>query len=55
MYKKNYILKDPVCGKKMDPNKSYAKIKYGKEIYYLCCPLCQSKFEKEPKKYIKQK
>lgn len=53
--KSNYKHIDPVCGKKMNPNKSYVKIKYGKETYYLCCPLCQSEFEKDPQKYIKQK
>ena len=55
MHKKNYTHRDPVCGKKMNPNKAYAKIKYGKEFYFLCCPLCQSEFEKEPNKYIKPK
>ncbi|VAX27811.1 hypothetical protein MNBD_IGNAVI01-220 [hydrothermal vent metagenome] len=51
---KDHTHRDPVCGRKMNPNKSHAKIKYGGEIYYLCCPLCQSEFEKEPDKYIRQ-
>ncbi|MBS4033482.1 MAG: YHS domain-containing protein [Ignavibacterium sp.] len=45
-------LRDPVCKKKVNPNKAYAKVKYGKEIYYLCCPLCQAEFEKDPDKFI---
>jgi YHS domain-containing protein len=49
---KNNSLRDPVCGKKINPNKAFAKVKYGKETYYLCCPLCQSEFEKDPKKFI---
>jgi len=44
--------RDPVCGRRMNPNKAYAKIHYKGEIYYLCCPLCQSTFEQEPEKYI---
>jgi len=43
---------DPVCKRRMNPNKAWAKIHYQGEIYYLCCPLCQSEFEKQPKKYI---
>ncbi len=53
MHTKNHSHKDPVCGKKMNPNKSYVIIKYDKEIYYLCCPLCQAEFEKDPTKYIR--
>jgi YHS domain-containing protein len=49
---KTHILCDPVCGKKMNPNKAYVKVKYGKETYFLCCSLCQAEFEKDPKKYI---
>jgi YHS domain-containing protein len=46
--------RDPVCGRKINPNKAYVKLKYDGEIYYLCCPLCQSEFEKTPKKYVEQ-
>ena len=46
---------DPVCGKKINANKAYAKVKYGKETYYLCCPLCQAEFEKDPFKYVDNK
>lgn len=52
MKNNNGTLRDPVCGKKINPNKAYAKVKYGKETYYLCCPLCQSEFEMNPNKYI---
>lgn len=46
---------DPVCGKKINANKAYAKVKYEKQFYYLCCPLCQSEFEKNPLNYINKK
>jgi YHS domain-containing protein len=43
--------KDPVCGKKMNRNKAHVVLKYDEKKYYLCCPLCQAEFEKDPKKY----
>ena len=47
--------KDPVCKRKMNRNKAYVTIQYKEEIYYLCCPLSQAEFEKDPEKYIKKK
>jgi YHS domain-containing protein len=52
MKKNNKVLRDPVCGKKINKNKAYAKETYGKNEYYLCCSLCQSTFLKEPEKFI---
>ncbi len=47
--------RDPVCGKKVNANKAYVQIVYEGTTYYLCCPLCQSQFEKDPKKYIQNR
>jgi YHS domain-containing protein len=44
--------RDPVCKRKMNRNKAYVTIQYKGENYYLCCPLCQAEFEKDPEKYI---
>ena len=52
MKKIRRVLKDPVCGIKINKNKAYARISYLKKEYYICCPLCQSSFEKEPSKYM---
>ncbi len=46
------MIKDPVCGKRINRNKAHITIEYEKEKYYLCCPLCQSEFEKDPRKYL---
>ncbi len=46
------IVKDPVCGRKMSKNKAFIIIQYQGEQYYLCCPKCQSEFEKTPQKFI---
>jgi YHS domain-containing protein len=45
------MIKDPVCGKRINRNKAHIVIEYEKEKYYLCCPICQSEFEKDPRKY----
>jgi len=45
---------DPVCGKRMNPNKAHVVIHYEGVDYYLCCPLCQKEFEQNPDKYLKK-
>ncbi len=42
------------CNKRVNRNKAYITIEYGGEDYLICCPLCQSEFEKNPEKYIGQ-
>ncbi|NIO19365.1 MAG: YHS domain-containing protein [Candidatus Aenigmarchaeota archaeon] len=46
------MIKDPVCGKRINRNKAHIVIEYEKEKYYLCCPMCQSEFEKDPQTYL---
>lgn len=53
MRKNNSVLRDPVCGKKINKNKAHAKVFYNKNEYYVCCPMCQAAFEEEPEKFIK--
>ena len=48
---KNRSERDPVCGKRINRNKAHICIVYEDREYLLCCPKCQSEFEKEPKKY----
>lgn len=45
---------DPVCGKKVNRHKVQATVRYEGETYYLCCPVCQSIFEKYPQRYAGQ-
>ncbi len=45
------IFRDPVCGKKVNKNKAHIIITYQGREYALCCPKCQSEFEKAPEKY----
>ncbi len=46
------IYRDPVCGKKINRNKAHIRFRYEGKEYYLCCPLCQATFEKNPREYI---
>ena len=47
------MLKDPVCGKRINRNKAHIAIEYENVNYFLCCPLCQAQFEREPATFAK--
>ncbi len=50
--KNKQVIIDPVCGKRINRNKAHITIAYKNIDYMLCCPKCQSEFEKNPEKYI---
>ena len=39
------MLKDPVCGKRINRVKAHVVIEHGGYRFFLCCPLCQAEFE----------
>jgi YHS domain-containing protein len=45
--------RDPVCGQRVNRNKAHIVLEYKGREYPLCCPVCQSEFEKEPDKYVR--
>ena len=45
------MLKDPVCGKRMNRSKAHITIEYRGFAYSLCCPKCQAEFEQIPERY----
>jgi len=47
------MVKDPVCGMMVDPEKAPAKTEYKGQTYYFCAPGCKVAFEKDPEKYLK--
>lgn len=47
------MLKDPVCGKRMNRGKAHIIIDYEGVAYSLCCPKCQAEFEQSPKDYAR--
>jgi YHS domain-containing protein len=42
------------CQKPVNRNKAHMSIELNGIVYLTCCPLCQSEFEKDPEKYIRQ-
>lgn len=51
---KKTIIKDPVCGKRVNRQKAQIAIDYEGYTYYLCCPRCQQEFEWDPAKYARK-
>ncbi|MEM3730612.1 MAG: YHS domain-containing protein [Candidatus Bathyarchaeia archaeon] len=47
------MVKDPVCGMKVDEKTAKFKADYKGKTYYFCSQMCKANFEKNPSKYIK--
>ncbi len=45
------MIKDPVCGMRVNEETASAKAIYQEHIYYFCSALCKHLFEREPEKY----
>ena len=45
-------IKDPVCGKAVDPLRAAASIEYEGRLYHFCCKGCADKFKADPAKYL---
>jgi len=52
--KRKQVTRDPVCGQRVNRNKAHIVITYEGHKYPLCCPKCQSEFEKTPDRYLAQ-
>ena len=50
--KRNEWNRDPVCEKRVNRNKAHIALEYKEQEYLLCCPVCQSEFEKDPEKFL---
>ena len=51
--KESNLIKDPVCGMKIDPlNAKGGRSTYEGETYYFCNPKCKTRFDEDPKKYL---
>ena len=46
------MVKDPVCGMMVDPEKAPAKTEYEGKTYYFCAPGCKMAFEEDPERYL---
>ena len=47
------LIKDPVCGKRLQRGNAYVVIEYEGMNYFLCCPRCQTDFEHNLKLYAR--
>jgi YHS domain-containing protein len=46
------MVKDPVCGMMVDPQKAAAKSEYKGKTYYFCARGCKVAFDRDPEKYV---
>lgn len=47
------MLRDPVCGRRINRHRAQIAVEYEGVTYYLCCPLCQTRFERDRGKYAR--
>ncbi|GBE30938.1 MAG TPA: YHS domain-containing protein [Bacteroidetes bacterium] len=52
--KRQKPVRDPVCGRRVNRNRSHMELIYKGKKYFLCCPKCQSEFEANPDQYIRE-
>ncbi len=46
------MVKDPVCGMDVDPEKAEYKLTYEGQEYYFCSRACMEEFSKDPQRYL---
>ena len=46
------IVKDPVCGMDIDPEKAATTVEYEGRTYHFCSPGCKTAFEQDPQRYL---
>jgi YHS domain-containing protein len=47
------MVKDPVCGMTIDEKTAKGQSQYKGQTYYFCAPICKTKFDQDPAKYVK--
>lgn len=52
--KSDDLVLDPVCGMKVNPSRAAASHVYHDQTYYFCSKSCASKFQANPKQFLKQ-
>lgn len=46
------MAKDPVCGMNVDEKTAAGTSTYKGQTYYFCAPVCKTKFDQNPQKYV---
>lgn len=44
--------KDPVCGMLVDPQRAAGQRQHQEHTYYFCSPICLSRFDQAPERYV---
>ncbi len=47
------MVKDPVCGMTIDEKTAKGESVYNGQTYYFCAPICKTRFDQDPAKYVK--
>lgn len=47
--------RDPVCGMMVDPASTQMSTSHKGRTYYFCAESCRDAFDKDPKRYLKEK
>ncbi|WP_396586954.1 heavy metal translocating P-type ATPase [Bermanella sp. R86510] len=53
-HNEEHAVKDPVCGMSVDPHNAEHRSKHGGKTFYFCSSGCESKFDKNPEKYLNE-
>lgn len=48
------LVKDPICGMMVDPEKAPAKAEYKGRTFYFCALVCKATFAQDPDKYLEE-
>lgn len=46
------LIKDPVCGMRMQPEDAVHTSEYQRVVYHFCSEACQAKFDQEPSQFV---
>jgi len=49
------MVKDPVCGMTIDEKTAAGTSEYQGQTYYFCAPICKTKFDQDPGRYLSKK
>ena len=47
------MAKDPVCGMMIDEKTAAGRSDYNGQTYYFCATICKTRFDQNPKQYVK--
>ena len=48
-------VRDPVCGRRLNPDRTFRFADFKGQRYFFCSPGCRDAFGNDPRKYLKSK